>query len=189
MMRAPVVAKVAVPTPASVPEPVAVLPFAQPPVVEVLPAPTPLVPPAPPVADAAPVAPAQEAEPSTASSGTPLAFAAWEPPRHEIVPMRATANAAPLHGTYYRFRLAGYMTREGAAQSWREVARRAPEIQGAIQIVTERTSLSAKAGLRYAVMSAPLPDLRSAEAACDMLIGRGVACRAEQVSSTLVVRS
>ena len=110
-------------------------------------------------------------------------------PRHEIVPLRSPVATAPLHGSYFRFRLAGYISREAATQSWRELAKRSPELQGALYVVAERPSLGAKAGLRYTLMSAPLPNLRAAELACDVLMERGVACTAEPIQSALVIRS
>jgi hypothetical protein len=117
-----------------------------------------------------------------------LAPAAAEPfaplPTHEIVPLGRGTAAMPLHGAYWRFRLAGSVSREGATRTSLEALRRAPELRGALTIVAERASLGARR-LRYAVISAPLPNPKAAETACEVLIARGLDCQAEP----LLVRS
>ena len=141
-----------------------------------------------PVAMNTPAPPPAAPVPVSAPAPTPMS----EPiaPRvNEIVPLGQPLTAAPLHGAYYRFRLAGYATREGAMESWRDLMHRSPELKGAVEVVAQRTSIGPRAGLRYELVSAPLPSLRAAETACDALNERGLACRAEPASSALTVVS
>jgi hypothetical protein len=125
-------------------------------------------------------------EPLPQLSAAPVAAATFAPlPTHEIVPIGRGVTATPLHGAYWRFRLAGSVTREGATRTSMEVLRRAPELKGALSIVAERSSLRMRSGFRYAVISAPLPSPKAAETACEILITHGLDCLAEP----LLVRS
>ena len=137
------------------------------------------------------VIPAQlSAQPIPVAEPAPTPVSEVPAPRlNEIVPLGQPLTAAPLHGVYYRFRLAGYATREGAMESWRDLVRRAPELKGAVEVVAQRTSIGPRAGLRYELVSAPLPSLRAAETACDALTERGLACSAQPASSALTVVS
>jgi tetratricopeptide (TPR) repeat protein len=145
-----------------------------------------------PVADTPPTrldAPPPEAKvspaPEPVPAPVPVAAERFVPlPTNEIVPMGRGVATTPLHGAYWRFRLAGSITREGATRTSLEALRRAPELKGALTIVAERPSLRTKS-LRYAVISAPLPNSKAAETACEILITRGLDCLAEP----LLVRS
>lgn len=136
-------------------------------------------------------APETNHEPVAMAASEPAPAAAEEPvmPRpNEIVPLGQPVAATPLHGEYFRVRLAGYATRERAMEFRREIELRTPELQHTVRVVAERASLALRAQLRYALVSAPLPSRLAAEIACGALAARGLACNTEPASSPLTVR-
>jgi hypothetical protein len=126
--------------------------------------------------------PAPAADPAPATSESPFIRI------NEIVPLGRPV-ATPLHGGYFRARLAGYASRERTVEFRREIERQVPELRDSMRVVKERPSLALGARLRYTLVTAPLPSRRAAEDACDTLAERGVACLAEPAASPLTLRS
>ncbi len=98
------------------------------------------------------------------------------------MPEPVSLASVPLHGTYYRARLAEYPSRMDATQGWLEMARRAPELHGAVEIVAERTALTTT-HLRYTLVTAPVADRAPVEKMCATLEARGIVCRVEAAGS------
>ncbi len=115
---------------------------------------------------------APPARPRIAPLGIGVAF------RPGALPQPATLAALPLHGTYYRARLAAYPSRMDATQGWLDMVKRAPELYGAVQIVAERSALTATR-LRYALVTPPVAQRAPVEKMCAALEERGILCRVE----------
>ncbi len=161
------------------------------------PEPAPVAAMAPEPAPASPLAPAASEPDATRAAAAAAVQAPPAPPaaRPHIMPLGegvsfrpgalpepATFAALPLHGTYYRARLAAYPSRIDATQGWLDMVKRAPELYGAVQIVAERSTLNA-ASLSYALVTPPISARAPVEKMCAEFEVRGIACRVESASA------
>ncbi len=122
--------------------------------------------------EAAPEPPPAPVRPAIAPLGGGVTF------RPGAMPEPVVLAATPLHGTYYRARLAEYPSRIDATQGWLDMVKRAPELYGAVEIVAERTALTAES-LRYTLVTPPVAERASVVKMCVKLESRGIVCRVE----------